>query len=60
MIPERFDISQRSVQTTITFPLNLYIQLIEKAKSERASLSEIVRRALYKEFEKEQKDLRKG
>lgn len=58
MIVERMDIYKRSIQTTITFPLGLYIQLLEKAKEERASLSEIVRKALFREFEirKKKKD----
>jgi hypothetical protein len=48
---ETMDIYKRSIQTTITFPLGLYIQLLEQAKKERASLSEIVRKALFREFE---------
>ncbi len=49
----------RTIVTTISMPLNVYAQLFEKAQSERISLSEIVRRALFREFEKEkrQKDL---
>lgn len=50
----RLAISKRSIQTTITFPLDLYIQLIGKAKEERVSLSEIVRKAVFREFEKEE------
>ncbi|MGE5444256.1 MAG: hypothetical protein ACM3SR_06570 [Ignavibacteriales bacterium] len=49
------DIYKRSVQTTITFPLGLYIRLIEKAKKEKVSLSEIVRKAVFREFEKDEK-----
>lgn len=55
MIIERMDIYKRSVQTTITFPLGLYIRLIEKAKKEKVSLSEIVRKAVFREFEKDEK-----
>jgi len=45
------EIQNRSIQTTVTFPLSLYIQIIEKSQNEKVSLSEIIRRALYKEFE---------
>ena len=42
----------RTVVTTVSMPINLYIQLIERARSKRVSLSEIVRQALFREFEK--------
>ena len=47
----------RSIATTISMPLCLYAELCEKARAEGISLSELVRRALYKEFSrKENKD----
>lgn len=52
MIVEKFNLAKRSIQTTITFPLALYVELIEEAQKEGVSLSELVRRALYKKFEK--------
>ncbi len=50
----------KTVVTTVSMPLCLYAQILSRAKSERVSLSEIVRQALFREFEKtekEQKDL---
>jgi len=58
MLVEKLNINDRSIQTTVTFPLRLYVQLVEKAQREKVSLSEIVRRALFKELEKEQRDLK--
>jgi len=58
MLVEKLNINERSIQTTVTFPLRLYVQLVEKAQREKVSLSEIVRRALFKELEKEQRDLK--
>lgn len=51
MLVEKFNLNERSIQTTVTFPLRLYVQLVEKAQAEKISLSEIVRRAVFKEFE---------
>ena len=51
MLIESSDIEKRSIQTTITVPLYLYRQLVKKAKAQKISLSEIIRRALYNEFE---------
>jgi len=48
----------RSVVTTVSLPFFLYLQLIEKAHRERTSMSEVVREALYQQFEnKKGKDL---
>ena len=41
----------RTVVTTVSMPLSLYAQLLARAQSEKVSLSEIVRRALFREFE---------
>jgi len=52
----------RSIGTTVSMPVWLYVQLLSRAKFEGVSLSELVRRALYKEFEmeKKQKDIGNG
>ena len=52
----------RTVVTTVSMPFLLYVQLLQRAKFEGVSLSELVRRALYKEFEmeKKQKGIGKG
>jgi hypothetical protein len=51
----------RTIVTTVSMPLGLYAELISRAKSERVSLSELVRRALFKEFEtRDQKALGEG
>jgi len=52
MVTEIANLGKRSVQTTVSLPLYLYIQLLEKAKNEHLSLSEIVRGALFKELER--------
>ncbi|MGE5443933.1 MAG: hypothetical protein ACM3SR_04935 [Ignavibacteriales bacterium] len=58
MLVEKTDLTRRSIQTTINFPFYLYVELIEKARTEGISLSEVVRRILLKEFEgKNQEDL---
>ena len=58
MLIEKTDIFKRSIQTTITFPLSLYLQLVNKAKTEKVSLSELVRNAVLKQFEtRKEKDL---
>lgn len=58
MLVEKTDLTRRSIQTTINFPFYLYVELIEKARNEGISLSEVVRRILLKEFEgKNPKDL---
>ena len=41
----------RGIQTSITLPFGLYLQIIERAKAEGISLAEIVRRAVKKELE---------
>jgi len=43
----------RSITTTVSLPLTLYSQLLKQAQQENTSLSDIVRRALYKEFDDE-------
>lgn len=58
MLVEKTGLTRRSIQTTINFPFYLYVELIEKARTEGISLSEVVRRILLKEFEgKNQEDL---
>lgn len=58
MLVEKTDLTRRSIQATINFPFYLYVELIEKARTEGISLSEVVRRILLKEFEgKNQEDL---
>jgi hypothetical protein len=51
------NLEKRSVQTTVSFPLHLYIRLLERAKTEGISLSEIVRRGLLKELQVETKEI---
>lgn len=46
----------RSIATTISLPFFLYLQVVEKAQTERISISEVVRLALYQEFERERKE----
>ena len=41
----------RSIGTTVSMPVWLYVQLLQRARAENISLSEVVRRALHKEFE---------
>lgn len=50
----------RSIATTISMPLWLYVKLIARAKTEGVSFSQVVREALYTvlEEEEEQKDLK--
>lgn len=54
-------IRTRTVTTTVYMPLSLYAHLVEKARTEGVSFSEIVRRALFRELEaeKDQKNLAK-
>lgn len=58
-MPEEL-MKQRSVTTTFSLPLSLYIRLIAKARTEGVSFSQVVREALYTMLEEkeEQKDLK--
>ena len=53
MLNERLDVLRKSVQTTLYLPLGLYLGIFEKAKKEKTSIAEIVRRAVIKELESE-------
>jgi hypothetical protein len=46
----------RSITTTVSLPFFLYLKVVEKAQTERISISQVVRLALYQEFEREKKD----
>jgi hypothetical protein len=60
MIIERLNINQRKIQTTVHLPLCVYMELVEIAKREGVSLSELVRRALSTVYRVEEEGLDKN
>jgi len=50
MTKQEYIYSNKGVPTTVTFPLNLYYQIVEDAHREGVSMAELVRRAVIKEY----------
>jgi NADH/NAD ratio-sensing transcriptional regulator Rex len=50
MIKQEYLHCNKGVPTTVTFPLNLYYQIVEDARKEGISMAELVRRAVVKEY----------
>ena len=47
----RNSLIDKSIVTSVSMPLSMYSQLMEKARESNISLSEVVRRALYRDLE---------